>query len=95
MTDDEKKAKFEEVYNDYKKHYDIVKKGWQKDAEEKQERIDHLSDDQRQAVKDIAEVASSMLEDYQAFCHPSMGKVVDLDERLSILRHEFVLNSNL
>lgn len=95
MIDNEEKAKFEKVYDDYKKHYGIVEKAWQKDAEEKQERIDHLSDEQRQAVRDIAEVASSMLDDYQAFCHPSMGKVVELDDRLSMLRHEFVLSTNL
>lgn len=95
MISDEDKAKFEKVYNDYKKHYKIVDNAMQKDSEEKLERIDHLSDHQRQAVEDIAEVASSMLDDYKAFCHPSMGKVVDLDDRLTMLRHEFVLSTNL
>jgi len=63
--------------------------------EEKQERIDHLSDHQRQAVRDIAGVAQGMLDQYKAFCHPSMGQVVELDDKLTMLRHEFVLSTNL
>lgn len=72
----------------------IITRSMHIDAEEKMERIDHLSDDQRQAVKDMAGVAESILEEYRAFTHPTMEQVVDLDDRLTMLRHEFVLNSN-
>ena len=95
MISDEDKAKFEKVYNDYKKHYKIVDNAMQKEAKEKQERIDHLSDDQRQAVRDIAGVAQGMLNEYQAFSHPTMEQVVNLDDKLTMLRHEFVLSTNL
>ena len=65
------------------------------DEKEKLMLIDHLTSEQRQAVRDIAKVASSMLDDYQAFCHPSMEQVVELNDKLTMLRHEFVLSTNL
>lgn len=95
MIDDEEKAKFQKVYNDYKRNYNVIDAAMKKESEEKQERIDHLSDHQRQAVRDIADVAQGMLDQYKAFCHPSMGQVVELDDRLTMLRHEFVLSTNL
>ena len=95
MIDDEEKAKFQNAYNDYKKHYNAIDNAMKKESEEKQERIDHLSDHQRQAVRDIAGVAQGMLDEYKAFGHPTMGQVVELDDKLTMLRHEFVLSTNL
>ena len=62
---------------------------------ERRERLDHLSYDQRQAVRDIAGVAQGMLDEYKAFSHPTMEQVVSLDDKLTMLRHEFVLSTNL
>lgn len=73
---------------------EIITRSMHIDAEEKMERIDHLSDNQRQAVKDIAGAAQEMLDEYKAFLHPTIEQVVNLDDRLTMLRHEFVLNSN-
>ena len=57
--------------------------------------IDHLTNEQRQAVRDIAGVAQGILDEYKAFSHPTMAQVVSLDDKLTMLRHEFVLSTNL
>lgn len=95
MIDDEEKAKFEKVYNDYKKSYDVVSVAMKKESEEKLMLIDHLTNEQRQAVRDIAGVAQGMLDEYKAFSHPTMEQVISLDDKLTMLRHEFVLSTNL
>lgn len=73
---------------------EIITNAMLNDADEKRERIDHLSEEQRQAIKGIAGAAQEMLDEYQAFLHPTIEQVINLDDRLAMLRHEFVLNSN-
>jgi len=65
------------------------------DDKEKLMLIDHLTSEQRQAVRDIAGVAQGILDEYKAFSHPTMEQVVSLDDKLTMLRHEFVLSTNL
>lgn len=73
---------------------EIITRTLSMDAKEKSERIDHLSEEQRQAIRGIAGAAQEMLDEYQAFLHPTIEQVINLDDRLAMLRHEFVLNSN-
>ena len=55
----------------------------------KRQRIDHLDEQQRTAIAEIALRLEELLEAYRSLTHPDMGQIVELDDCLINFRYEF------
>lgn len=59
---------------------------WQQERErekqERQDRLDHLSNEQRAAIKRMKEAVATVMMAYHEMCHPSFGDIVELDNAL-------------
>jgi hypothetical protein len=89
MTEKDEKSSptVSEIYEMHKRVHGI------KDAidtarEERQQRLDHLSDEQREAISDIAKACEVIMSAYQEMYHPNWEDIVDLDRALSSFNYQ-------
>ena len=56
--------------------------------EERQERLDHLTDEQREAISEMKKACESIMTSYYEMYHPNWVDIVDLDRALSSFKYQ-------
>lgn len=89
MTEKDEKSTLtvNEVYEMHKQIQGI------KDAEdiareERQQRLDHLTDEQREAISEMKKACESIMTSYYDMYHPNWIDIVDLDRALSSFKYQ-------
>lgn len=60
-------------------HYQNVR---EMEKQDRQERIDNLTEGQQEAIKDLSKAINTIMISYQEMCHPSFGDIIELDNAL-------------
>lgn len=66
-------------------HFDKMR---EKERQDRQKRLDHLTDEQREAISEMKKACESIMTSYYEMYHPNWVDIVDLDRALSSFKYQ-------